>query len=70
MVDPLKDIEDKMHEFANSSADFSTMTPEKLIDISDKDKDAIGSGREDFDVIMKDTIDNQEKIEEFMSVLG
>ncbi len=61
---PLKDINDKINEFANSAADFSAMTPEKLIDITDKDKDALGSGREDFDAIMKPAVDNKASIPE------
>ena len=61
---PLKEIEDKINEFANSSGDFSNGVPEnvvKLIDISKKDKDALGSGRDDFDPIMKASIANDEK---------
>lgn len=69
MVNPLKDIEDKMNEFANSSADFSDLAPEKLIDIADKDNEGLGSGRDDFDKIMKDVIDNQDKIKEGLSVV-
>ncbi len=61
---PLKDIEDKMKEFANSAADLNSYTPEKLIDIADKEENGDGSGRDDFDNIIQDAIDNPSNIPE------
>ena len=61
---PLKEIEGKMSEFANSSGDFSAMAPEKLIDIADKDKDALGPGRDDFDAIMEPAVENKDSFPE------
>lgn len=57
MVDnPLEHINNDLREFANSSGDFSAMAPEKLIDISKN-----GEGREDFDSIIDDAIENNKK---------
>ena len=58
---PLDAINKELHEFANSSGDFSGMAPEKLIDISKKTggDEALGSGRDDFDAIIEPALKNK-----------